>query len=183
MELRLAHDGKPMIQLVPATTDTHFHEALTLIEEMAHWDAEESRRVGLDGEAVMGFFYLGKALDALRRECASPEGCLLLATAMDDAPAGCGAFRRIDGSTCELLHMYVRDEHRGKRIGRRVLEQLVQLATEAGYRSMVLETATFMSEAQKLYESLGFTRRPPYREIPEAFLPFTVCMELRLTAA
>jgi hypothetical protein len=45
---------------------------------------------------------------------------------------------------------------------------------------MRLETATFMGEAQKLYASLGFRVREPYRPIPPQFAPFTIPMEIDL---
>jgi hypothetical protein len=49
----------PIFQIWHAAKREHFREAL--IQELARWDAEESRRVGLDGSAVVEFFYPGKA--------------------------------------------------------------------------------------------------------------------------
>jgi GNAT superfamily N-acetyltransferase len=135
--------------------------------------------LGLDAGAVEGFFYSSKSQGVLMRESAPPHGCLLLVT-LADAAAGCGAFRRLDARSCELLHVYVRKEWRGRGIARRVIEQLIETAADAGYEAMRLETATFMTEALKLYTSIGFAERNPYREIPSGFLPFTVCMELQL---
>jgi ribosomal protein S18 acetylase RimI-like enzyme len=168
-----------MLRIIRATTSTHFQQALVLIEEMARWDAEQSRLIGLDGEAVVSFFYPGKALDAVVRESAPPEGCLLLAGSASDAVA-CGAFHHLEPGTCELMHVWVRPEHRGRGTARRIVEELMQVAAADGYTRMRLETATFMSEARKLYASLGFQVRDPYREIPPAFLPFTICMEKQI---
>ena len=56
----------------------------------------------------------------------------------------------------------------------------MEQARESGYRVMRLETATFMGEAQKLYASLGFRVREPYRPIPPRFAPFTIPMEIDL---
>jgi ribosomal protein S18 acetylase RimI-like enzyme len=166
-----------MLQLIRATSDEHFEKARALIDEMARWDAEVSKGLGLDGAAVVGFFYPTE--DALQRESTPPEGVLLLAT-WGNIPAGCGSFHRIDDNICELQNVYVRNEHRGRRIGRAIVEELIGMAAGAGYRQMWLETATFMKEAQRLYASIGFTPRGLYRDVPDVFVPWTLCMELTL---
>jgi GNAT superfamily N-acetyltransferase len=169
-----------MLQISHATTDKHFAHAHQLIEEMARWDGEQSQRLGLDPQEVMAFFYSSDD-EELRRESEPPAGCLLLAT-VADVPAGCAAFRRIDENACELHNVYVRDQFRGKRIARQMVEQLVATAKDAGYSVMRLETTPFMPEAQALYASIGFRLRGPYRAVPELFAPWTVFMELALAA-
>jgi len=94
--------------------------------------------------------------------------------------SGCAALQRIDASTCELQYVYVRDEFRGNRIGRLMVVHLIANARDAGYRVMRLETTTFMKDAQTLYASLGFLPRDPCYEVPSAFKPFAVFMELTL---
>jgi hypothetical protein len=63
-----------------------------------------------------------------------------------------------------LQYVYVRDEFRGNRIGRLMVEQLVAKARDVGYKVMWLETTTFMKEARALYVSIGFRPRGPYYE-------------------
>jgi GNAT superfamily N-acetyltransferase len=167
-----------VLQIIQPTTDEHFAQARQLIAEMARWDGEQSLRLGLDPQEVMAFFYSYDD-EELRREGAPPAGRLLLTT-VADIPAGCAAFRRIDEAACELHNVYVRDQFRGQRIGRRMVEQLVAAAKHAGYSVMRLETTPFMPEAQALYASLGFRSRGPYREVPKIFEPWTVFMELAL---
>ena len=104
---------------------------------------------------------------------------MLLATFADE-PAGCAAFRRLDAEACELLHVYVRNQYRGKRIARQMMEKLIPAAKNAGYSTMRLETTPFMKEARALYTSLGFQPCEPYRPIPRVFEPWTICMELLL---
>ena len=166
-----------MLQITHASTEAHFQQARQLIVEMARWDAEQSQRVGLDPQEVLAFFY--PTDDELRRESVPPGGSLLLAT-FAEAPAGCAAFRRIDGDVCELHSVYVRDPFRGKRIGRLMVEHLAAMARGVGYRVMRLETASFMKEAQGLYASIGFRSRGAYREVPKIFEPWTLFMELAL---
>ncbi len=134
---------------------------------MGRWDADQAQQLGLDPAEVLAFFYPTDDPASLRAN-APPEGEWLLATYAGKA-AGCGAFRRIDANTCELQYVYVRDEYRGKRIGRLMVEQLVAKARDVGYKVMRLETTTFMKEARALYASIGFRPRGPYYEVPKVF--------------
>jgi GNAT superfamily N-acetyltransferase len=167
-----------MLQIAHATTKEHFQQVQDLIAEMARWDAQQSQLLGLDPQEVLAFFYSHND-DALLREGAVPGGNLLLAR-FADTPAGCAAFHRIDARACELRHFYVRNEFRGRHIGRLMAEQLISTARSVGYQVMRLETAVFIKEAQALYASIGFRSRGPYRAVPKAFEPWTVSMELAL---
>ena len=62
----------------------------------------------------------------------------------------------IDEYTCELRKMYLDKAHRGKGIGRYLLEYSLEKAGELGYNSVVLETASVLKEAISLYEKYGF---------------------------
>jgi GNAT superfamily N-acetyltransferase len=167
-----------MLQITHAATDEQFKQVWQLRAEMGRWDADQAQQLGLDPAEVLAFFYPTDDHASLRAN-APPEGEWLLATYAGKA-AGCGAFRRIDANTCELQYVYVRDEYRGKRIGRLMVEQLVAKARAIGYKVMRLETTTFMKEARALYASIGFRPRGPYYEVLKVFEPFTVFMELTL---
>jgi phosphinothricin acetyltransferase len=60
--------------------------------------------------------------------------------------------------------VYVERQWRGKGVGRRLLDRLIELACEAGYHKMVLATFPFNSSGVALYERLGFRRVGTYRE-------------------
>ncbi|MDP2625365.1 MAG: N-acetyltransferase family protein [Candidatus Rokubacteria bacterium] len=60
--------------------------------------------------------------------------------------------------------VYVEREWRGKGLGRRLLERLIELAREIGYHKMVLSTFPFNESGVALYERLGFRRVGVYRE-------------------
>jgi putative acetyltransferase len=77
--------------------------------------------------------------------------------------------------------MYVRPEFRRLRIGRQLADALIEVARQAGYGVMRLETTTFMDKAMTLYSSLGFRICNPYYTIPESFRAITVFMELELS--
>lgn len=59
-------------------------------------------------------------------------------------------------SSFELRKMYLRPELRGQGWGRRMLERAIDFARQAGARSIVLETATRLESARRLYEAYGF---------------------------
>ena len=47
-------------------------------------------------------------------------------------------------------------------LGRLLAERLMDLATQAGYSAMLLDTLDDMEAARGLYASLGFEEIPPY---------------------
>lgn len=107
---------------------------------------------------------------------APPRGRLLLAT-IDGSPAGCVGLRPRDEHTCEMKRLYVRPAFQGRGLGRLVAQHVIAQARASGYSTLVLDTLPSMKGAVRLYESLGFVRRPPYFQSPIAD---NVFMELRL---
>ncbi len=120
----------------------------------------------------------GRELANLPGDYAPPRGRLLLAFRHERA-VGCVALRPIASATGELKRLYVRPEARGKRVGRRLVEQAIAAAQEIGFKRLVLDTLPQMSEAQVLYRSFGFVEIPAYYENP---LPGVVYMALTLDA-
>jgi len=95
---------------------------------------------------------------------------------------GCVALRPMaDDGACELKRLYVRPAHRGEGIGRALTERAIDEARAMGYRTMRLDTGTFLDASQRLYASLGFVERDAYYDVPPDVLRVTVFMELRLT--
>jgi putative acetyltransferase len=96
---------------------------------------------------------------------APPSGRLLLA--MDgDNPAGCVGLRDLGEGTCEMKRLFVVPEYRGQRVGRQLVDGVIEQAKQAGYARMRLDTTPDMTSAQSLYRSIGFMPISRYYDDP-----------------
>ena len=168
------------LRVFSPTSEEDWRQAALLIAELKEWDAQQSQGLGFEPGEVMSVFYPDDIAD-IRGYSVSPLGCLLLA--MDGrVPLGCAAFRRLNSDACEAYDVYVRPTCRRRGIGSILLRRLMREARIYGYCTMCLETATFMRAAHKLYESLHFQIRVPYRSIPARQAKATMWMECKLDA-
>ncbi len=118
-----------------------------------------------------------KELAELPGKYSAPMGRLYLAE-YGGTIAGCIALRPMDDENfCEMKRLYVKEEFRGKKIGKLLAEKIIADAKKIGYRAMRLDTLQRMNAARTLYTQLGFTIIPPYYYNP---LEETVYMELHL---
>lgn len=60
--------------------------------------------------------------------------------------------------------VYVERTWRGKGVGRKLLDRLIELAREIGYHKLVLATLPHNAAGLSLYHATGFTRVGVYRE-------------------
>ena len=106
-----------------------------------------------------------RELAQLPGEYARPGGVLLLAQ-LRGQPAGCVALRPLADvdypNACEMKRLYVRPAHRGAGLGRELAQAVIERASNAGYRTMLLDTLDDMEAAREMYASLGFEEIPPY---------------------
>ncbi len=113
----------------------------------------------------LGFQGFDAELASLPGDYAAPGGALLLAL-VDGQAAGCVAMRSrpdVDHpNACEMKRLYVRRAFRRFGLGRQLALRLMDLATQAGYSSMLLDTLDDMEAARELYTTLGFVEVPPY---------------------
>ena len=107
-----------------------------------------------------------------------PKGRLILAL-IDSAVVGMGSLRDNGADIGEIKRMYVRPAHRGKGVGRGLLEHLTQEASRIGYRRLRLDSTLFMHEAHALYRSAGFREIDAYpeSEIPQEIQDHWIFME------
>lgn len=94
-----------------------------------------------------------------------PDGRLYLAFYHGEL-AGCIGLRKIDKWNCEMKRLYVRPAFRGKKIGSRLVQQIIKDAKEIGYSHMLLDTLPFLKSAINMYETIGFYEISSYNDSP-----------------
>jgi ribosomal protein S18 acetylase RimI-like enzyme len=102
-------------------------------------------------------------VDGLPSPYIPPTGALWVAYDGDD-PLGCAAFQTIAPNTAELKRVFVRPEARRRGVARALTEHAIETIRAGGYTRVRLGTQSTAIGAQRLYESLGFTRIEPYRK-------------------
>jgi len=130
-------------------------------------------------EQVFGYQELEQELRELAAAYGPPNGKTLLVRS-DDQIAGAGAFRRLADGSCEMKRLYVSERFKGRGIGRRLAEALINEARMDGFELMHLDTGNLLTEAITMYRKLGFRDCAPHREYPEELLPYLVFMALPL---
>jgi len=140
----------PEIVLTRADTPELVATARSLFREYAEAIATDLEYQGFTEE-----------LAALPAPYVAPGGALLIAHAGADV-AGCVGLRPLDGRTGEMKRLYVRPAYRSWGLGKRLVEAVIQVARQAGYGELRLDTLPSMASAQALYHRLGFVEIPPY---------------------
>ena len=82
------------------------------------------------------------------------------------------ALSRIDDKTCELRKMYLLPGFRGRGLGKKLLDFSLQKAQAMGFRRMVLETASNLTDAIRLYQRYGFKQCHPQEMASRCDLAF-----------
>lgn len=85
------------------------------------------------------------------------QGVLILALDGDEA-IGCVGVRKIEPGIAELKRLYVRDSHRGIKVGITLLEKALTHARSLGYNKIRLDVIPTLHKAKELYHSLGFLK-------------------------
>ena len=110
----------------------------------------------------------------------SPGGCLLLADEDGQRVLGCIALRSLagpDATIGEVKRLYLRPQARGAGVGRALATAVIARARAAGYERLKLDTLSTMTQARRLYTTLGFRECAPYYANP---LPDVTYMTLEL---
>ena len=158
-----------MLRLTQATTTSDIDEARELFEEYA-----ASLNISLC------FQNFDQELANLPGDYAPPQGRLLLAREFDQL-TGCVALRPVGPTTCEMKRLFVRPQYRDRKLGRVLVEAIIEEARKIGYTHMRLDTiADRMDRAIELYRSIGFVEIEPYYSSP---VDSTKFMELDLLTA
>jgi putative acetyltransferase len=107
-----------------------------------------------------------KELADLPGKYSPPNGRLLLAEC-DGQSVGCVALHQLEAQICEMKRLYLQASYRGKGLGRKLAEAVINEARIIGYKRMRLDTVEpIMKDAVQLYRALGFREIAPYRPNP-----------------
>ena len=90
-------------------------------------------------------------------EFSPPDGGMLIGL-VDGQPVTGGAFRRFDADTAELKRIWTDSSHRRRGYAKVLLEALESEIARRGYQRVYLTTGDRQPEAERLYESTGYTR-------------------------
>ena len=138
-----------MSAFVIAVDDPRVADVYALLERhlafaMEHTPPEDVHALDLDGllDPAVSFF------------SARAEGELL----------AIGALKQLDDGHGELKSMHTASAARRRGIGRAMVEHLVNLGRQRGYRRISLETGTMdaFAPARSLYQAMGFTTCGPF---------------------
>jgi GNAT superfamily N-acetyltransferase len=137
---------KSVSEIVEAVTPQQIDQARSLFREY---------RAQLPWQLCTGDFE-GK-LRALPAEYTAPRGKLLLATVVGQ-PAGCVGLRPFPlNGACEMKHLYVRPPFRAGKLGKALVDRVLEEARNLRYRYVRLDThPPTMRAALDLYRRLGF---------------------------
>jgi GNAT superfamily N-acetyltransferase len=90
----------------------------------------------------------------------SRGGGFLVAVAADGTIVGSCGVLPLDATTWELRKMYLRQDVRGRGLGKQLLAQALDLVRSRGGKRVELETASVLVEAIGLYTAAGFRQLP-----------------------
>jgi putative acetyltransferase len=149
---------KPSVTLRPPSSPDDLHAVREIFREYANTLNVDLSFQDFNGE-----------LAHLPGDYAAPRGALLLAE-VEGALAGCCALRPLDTvdypNASEMKRLYVRKAFRGFGLGRELAEAILDMARQAGYACVLLDTLDDMESARALYADLGFEEIPPYYHSP-----------------
>jgi len=139
-----------MLKIIESYDKKALDEAVLLFEEYAEF-------LGFD----LDFQDFADEVKNFPGGYAPPEGCLLLAE-YDGRIAGCVALHKLKGDICEMKRLFVRPAFRGKKIGHKLIMEIIERARRIGYSVIRLDTVPQLEAANILYEKIGFADIEPY---------------------
>ena len=110
------------------------------------------------GAPKVGTAYADPYLDSLFEVYAIPKAIYFVIEKDGKIIGGAGVMQleNSDENICELQKMYLLPEGRGLGLGKSLIDNCIEKATEFGFESCYIETMTYMEDAQKLYKKVGF---------------------------
>jgi ribosomal protein S18 acetylase RimI-like enzyme len=148
-------------QIASASTAAQFEAFKNLLQEYAEHDLDDACNSSIWTDMAQ-----------LPGRYAQPSGLVLLAY-QDHELAGCGAF--VATSTqgmAEIKRVYVRPNFRRQGLALRLTQALIDQAQQNTYQTAAICTWPHNTQALALYQHMGFSPIPCFREATKAHLTF-----------
>ncbi|HEY9745237.1 MAG TPA: GNAT family N-acetyltransferase [Oculatellaceae cyanobacterium] len=107
----------------------------------------------------------------------SPRSCFWVVEDENGRVLGCGGLKERSSEMAEVRKLYLHPDARGKGLGKRLLQCIIDFARAAGYRVVMLETSSKLPEACKLYERFGFQGYPHNNEVIQCDLRYELVLK------
>jgi GNAT superfamily N-acetyltransferase len=169
-----------MLTVAQVETGEQIRQGQELLKEYFEFLRTDVDKDIPDPNAVVPLAGYQQEIDNLPGKFGPPDGRFLLAEYEGEA-AGCVAFYKFSPDSCEVKRLWTRPQFRGKKVGRALVERLIEDARALGYRTMILSTVDILKEAQSLYDSLGFEKTEPFFDGPPAMMAHEIFLKLDLT--
>jgi GNAT superfamily N-acetyltransferase len=170
-----------MVELVQIKFGGREKDIQPLFAAYANWLAEniqQVNRITLDGDELLDSFMEGI------EKFYPPQGRLYLARQNGNF-VGVGCLKALEGGMGEIKRMFVREDQRGRGVGKAVLDRLIAEARLIGYPKIRLDSPKFATKSHGLYRSRGFQPIQHYQgsEVGEEHAHLLVYLELDLRNA
>jgi ribosomal protein S18 acetylase RimI-like enzyme len=129
-------------------------KAKELIIEYIKWLNEDLAYQNIDDELIN-----------FPQKYEEPDGTFIIAKD-NDSVVGCVGLRKLDKNICEMKRLFVDDKYKGKGVGRKLVEIIINEAKCKNYKKMRLDTLKTMENALKIYYKNNFYEIEPYYHNP-----------------
>ncbi|MBM6965965.1 GNAT family N-acetyltransferase [Massilimicrobiota timonensis] len=111
------------------------------------------------------FQNLQQELNDLSSQYLPPYGHLMIAV-KDHQVIRCVALHKHSDIRCEMKRLFVKKEYRHNNIAHGLIQRILDVAVEDGYKEMVLDTIQPLQSAIQLYHQFGFYEISAYYNNP-----------------
>ena len=131
-----------MVTIYQAQSKEDLDHARELFFEFLTWAIERSKE--LYNEDIDINKMVNHSMSEIDKGIFSPPHGRLMLAKKADQTIGVACMKKIRKDMCEIKRIYVHPGYRGKKIGQKLLNQLIQSAREIGYSKILLDSARFM---------------------------------------
>lgn len=114
----------------------------------------------------LSFQGLAHELNDLSKKYLPPQGRILAALNNEGEVVGCVAYHNFSEQVCEMKRLYVKPAFRKCQYGQKLVEAIIETASNDGYEAMVLDTIKPLKAAISLYHKVGFNEIEAYYHNP-----------------